>query len=170
MSEPLIELRGVRAAYGTIEVLHGIDLAVMPGHFSAAVWAPGLDASGNSLVGTLALAEEQPEYGGRNISSAAIFEPSAFMLPLPADRVIMQFTAPSPTVTVPSVTESRPARQCISVDLPDPEGPMMAVKCPCSISMSTSLRATTRASPSPYTLVRPRAEAAVVAVVVTPQP
>ncbi|MCB1182748.1 glutaminase [bacterium] len=30
-------------------------LAVMPGHFSAAVWAPGLDASGNSLVGTLAL-------------------------------------------------------------------------------------------------------------------
>ena len=27
MSEPLIELRGVRAAYGTIEVLHGIDLA-----------------------------------------------------------------------------------------------------------------------------------------------
>lgn len=39
------------------------------------------------LVGTLALAEEQPEYGGRNISSAAIFEPSAFMLPLPADSL-----------------------------------------------------------------------------------
>jgi branched-chain amino acid transport system ATP-binding protein len=29
-SEPLLELRGVRAAYGTIEVLHGIDLAVPP--------------------------------------------------------------------------------------------------------------------------------------------
>jgi branched-chain amino acid transport system ATP-binding protein len=30
-AEPLLELRGVRAAYGTIEVLHGIDLAVPPG-------------------------------------------------------------------------------------------------------------------------------------------
>jgi branched-chain amino acid transport system ATP-binding protein len=28
--EPLLELRGVRAAYGTIEVLHGIDLVVPP--------------------------------------------------------------------------------------------------------------------------------------------
>ncbi len=35
MSELLIELRGVRAAYGTIEVLHGIDLAVMPGQVMA---------------------------------------------------------------------------------------------------------------------------------------
>lgn len=30
-------------------------LAVLPGHFSVAVWSPGLDDSGNSLVGTLAL-------------------------------------------------------------------------------------------------------------------
>ncbi|MDX1548910.1 MAG: glutaminase A, partial [Rhodothermales bacterium] len=29
--------------------------AVMPGHFAVCVWAPGLDASGNSLAGTLAL-------------------------------------------------------------------------------------------------------------------
>jgi branched-chain amino acid transport system ATP-binding protein len=29
-AEPLLELRGVRAAYGSIEVLHGIDLAVPP--------------------------------------------------------------------------------------------------------------------------------------------
>ena len=29
--EPLLELRGVRAAYGSIEVLHGVDLAVPPG-------------------------------------------------------------------------------------------------------------------------------------------
>jgi branched-chain amino acid transport system ATP-binding protein len=28
--EPLLELRGVRASYGTIEVLHGIDLVVPP--------------------------------------------------------------------------------------------------------------------------------------------
>ena len=27
-STPIVELRGVRAAYGTIEVLHGVDLAL----------------------------------------------------------------------------------------------------------------------------------------------
>jgi branched-chain amino acid transport system ATP-binding protein len=30
-AEPLLELRGVRAAYGSIEVLHGVDLSVPPG-------------------------------------------------------------------------------------------------------------------------------------------
>jgi branched-chain amino acid transport system ATP-binding protein len=29
--EPLLELRGIHAGYGTIEVLHGVDLAVPPG-------------------------------------------------------------------------------------------------------------------------------------------
>ena len=32
--------------------------------------------------------------------------------------------------TAPPVSESRPARQCSSVDLPEPEGPMIAVKRP----------------------------------------
>ena len=32
--------------------------------------------------------------------------------------------------TVPEVGRSRPARQCISVDLPDPDGPMIAVSAP----------------------------------------
>ena len=31
-----------------------------------------------------------------------------------------------PRNTLPLVTESRPARQCISVDFPEPDGPMMA--------------------------------------------
>jgi len=31
VEEPLLELRGVRAAYGTIEVLHGVDLSVPAG-------------------------------------------------------------------------------------------------------------------------------------------
>ena len=30
--------------------------------------------------------------------------------------------------TLPEVSESRPATQCISVDLPEPDGPMMAAK------------------------------------------
>jgi branched-chain amino acid transport system ATP-binding protein len=30
-AEPLLELRGIRAAYGSIEVLHGVDLSIAPG-------------------------------------------------------------------------------------------------------------------------------------------
>ena len=30
MVEPLIELQGIRAAYGSTEVLHGADLSVRP--------------------------------------------------------------------------------------------------------------------------------------------
>ncbi|GGP96652.1 branched-chain amino acid transport system ATP-binding protein [Actinomadura coerulea] len=33
--EPLLELRGVRAGYGAIEVLHGVDLALRPGSLLA---------------------------------------------------------------------------------------------------------------------------------------
>jgi branched-chain amino acid transport system ATP-binding protein len=38
---PLVELRGVRAAYGTIEVLHGVDLALMPGEVLAVLGPNG---------------------------------------------------------------------------------------------------------------------------------
>ena len=31
IGEPLVELRGVRAAYGAIEVLHGVYLVLAPG-------------------------------------------------------------------------------------------------------------------------------------------
>ncbi|MEV5824640.1 ABC transporter ATP-binding protein [Spirillospora sp. NPDC052242] len=35
VAEPLLELRGVHAAYGAIEVLHGVDLALRPGSLLA---------------------------------------------------------------------------------------------------------------------------------------
>ena len=38
---PLVELRGVRAAYGPIEVLHGVDLALMPGEVLAVLGPNG---------------------------------------------------------------------------------------------------------------------------------
>ena len=57
----------------------------------------------------------------------------------------------------PEVTVSRPARQCISVDLPEPEGPMIAVNWPRGMSTSTWSRATTRVSPEPYALTTCRA-------------
>ena len=39
--------------------------------------------------------------------------------------------------------------QCISVDLPEPEGPMMAVNRPRSKAQVTASSATTRVSPEP---------------------
>ena len=40
-STPIVELRGVRAAYGTIEVLHGVDLALRPGEVLAVLGPNG---------------------------------------------------------------------------------------------------------------------------------
>jgi len=41
-------------------------VAVMPGKFSVCVWSPGLNASGNSLAGTLAL-ERFSQLSGESI-------------------------------------------------------------------------------------------------------
>lgn len=55
----------------------------------------------------------------------------------------------SPIRVEPALTASRPAMQCISVDLPEPDGPMIAVNRPRSNSTETESSATTRASPRP---------------------
>ena len=49
----------------------------------------------------------------------------------------------------PEVKLSSPARQCSSVDLPEPDGPMIAVNLPVSNDMVTPSRARTWASPMP---------------------
>ncbi len=51
--------------------------------------------------------------------------------------------------TWPEVSVSSPATQCMSVDLPDPDGPMIAVKTPVPKSMDTSSSARTSVSPEP---------------------
>ena len=51
--------------------------------------------------------------------------------------------------TWPEVTSSSPATQCISVDLPDPDGPMIAVKRPAWKLTETPSRARTSVSPAP---------------------
>jgi hypothetical protein len=51
--------------------------------------------------------------------------------------------------TEPEVGRSRPARMCISVDLPEPDGPMIAAKRPLGKSTLTSASASTAAWPSP---------------------
>jgi hypothetical protein len=55
----------------------------------------------------------------------------------------------SPMNTWPEVSESSPAMQCMSVDLPEPEGPMMAVNRPAGMSTETSSSARTAVSPRP---------------------
>ncbi len=52
-------------------------------------------------------------------------------------------------VTVPELGLSNPARMCISVDLPEPEGPITATSSPERTSMSTPRRASTAVAPSP---------------------
>ena len=52
-------------------------------------------------------------------------------------------------MTEPDVGRSRPARMCISVDLPEPDGPMMAVNRPLGKPTVTPSSAWTVASPSP---------------------
>ena len=56
----------------------------------------------------------------------------------------------SPTFTRPFVGRSSPASRCMSVDLPEPEGPMTAVNWPTGTSSVTPRSACTADSPSPY--------------------
>ena len=51
--------------------------------------------------------------------------------------------------TEPESAVSRAAQQCISVDFPEPLGPITAVNSPASMSRVTSSSATIRASPVP---------------------
>ena len=63
---------------------------------------------------------------------------------------------------------SRPAKQCMRVDLPDPDGPMIAVKVPRAKRTSTWSSAMTRVSSDPYTLLSRRPAAASGAIVEEP--
>jgi hypothetical protein len=53
------------------------------------------------------------------------------------------------TWTLPDVGWSSPASRCISVDLPEPDGPMTAVNWPAGTSSDTPRSASTADSPSP---------------------
>ena len=58
-------------------------------------------------------------------------------------------TSVSPIQTSPAVGWSRPARMCMSVDLPEPEGPITATSSPSATSSVTPRRASTAVSPMP---------------------
>ena len=57
---PALELHGVRAAYGPIEVLHGVDLAIAPG---AVVGLLGPNGAGKSTTIRVATGLMKPTEG-----------------------------------------------------------------------------------------------------------
>lgn len=68
--EPLLELRGVRAAYGTIEVLHGVDLSVAPGTVVALLGPNGAGKTTTLSVacGLMAPTAGEVHLAGRDVS------------------------------------------------------------------------------------------------------
>jgi branched-chain amino acid transport system ATP-binding protein len=69
-SEPLLELRGVRAAYGSIEVLHGVDLVVPPGTVVALLGPNGAGKTTTLKVacGLMAPTSGTVRVAGRDVS------------------------------------------------------------------------------------------------------
>ena len=76
MTAPVLELRGVRAAYGRIEVLHGIDLVVPAGSVVALL---GPNGAGKSTTLKVASGQLRPTAGhvhvaGRHVNGATADE------------------------------------------------------------------------------------------------
>jgi branched-chain amino acid transport system ATP-binding protein len=68
--EPLLELRGIHAGYGTIEVLHGVDLAVPPGSVLALLGPNGGGKSTTLKVvsGLLPMTRGELRLAGREVN------------------------------------------------------------------------------------------------------
>jgi branched-chain amino acid transport system ATP-binding protein len=71
-TRPLVELRGVRAAYGRIEVLHGIDLVVPPGCVFALLGPNGAGKTTtlNVVSGQMAATHGSVYLAGRRVNGA----------------------------------------------------------------------------------------------------
>ena len=59
--EPVLELRGIRAAYGRIEVVHGVDLSVGPGEVMALL---GPNGAGKTTTLSVCAGLMEPTHGG----------------------------------------------------------------------------------------------------------
>jgi branched-chain amino acid transport system ATP-binding protein len=72
MTTPLLEMRGIRAGYGIIDVLHGVDLVLEPGSVLALL---GPNGAGKSTTLAVASGQIQPSggqlrIGGREVNGA----------------------------------------------------------------------------------------------------
>ncbi len=76
---PLLELRGVRASYGSIEVLHGVDLTVHAGQVVALLGPNGGGKSTSLKVaaGLLPVAGGDLRYGGHSVVGISAQEAAA---------------------------------------------------------------------------------------------
>jgi branched-chain amino acid transport system ATP-binding protein len=70
--EPLLALRGIRAGYGTIEVLHGIDLTVHPGTVVAVLGPNGAGKTTmlSVIAGLVPASEGDVLLAGRRVNGA----------------------------------------------------------------------------------------------------
>ncbi|ADI10218.1 hypothetical protein SBI_07098 [Streptomyces bingchenggensis BCW-1] len=73
---------------------------------------------------------------------------------------LMPVISVPPSRTEPAVGRSRPAAHCRNVDLPEPEGPITAVKLPWGRVRSMPRRACTAREPRPYWRRTPRSSTA----------
>ena len=71
-AEPILELRGIRAAYERIEVLHGIDLVLKPGSVMAVLGPNGAGKTTmlSVVAGLLAPTEGEVLLAGRRVNGA----------------------------------------------------------------------------------------------------
>ena len=66
---PLLEMSGIRAAYGIIDVLHGVDLTIWPGEVFALL---GPNGAGKSTVLRVASGQIAPSGGSFKISGREV--------------------------------------------------------------------------------------------------
>ena len=72
MTGELLELRGVRAGYGAIDVLHGVDLTVAPGAVVALLgpYGGGKSTTLRVIAGQIPVTEGDLVLGGRRVNGA----------------------------------------------------------------------------------------------------
>ena len=138
-----------------VHALRGVSLEIPSGQFTAVM---GPSGSGKSTLMHLLAGLDTPDAGAVHIAGQDITRMTDRELTRLRRKhigfVFQSFNllptlSAEENVTLPAVGRSSPARMCISVDLPEPDGPMTAVSLRCSTSIETPRSASTAVSPSP---------------------
>ena len=150
-----VSARRVTRHYGdgesAVHALRGVTLEVPVGQFTAVM---GPSGSGKSTLMHLLAGLDRPtngrvKIGGEDITDMPDKRLTKLRRSFVSWRSAMAEISSPPMETEPEVGRSRPARRCIRVDLPEPEGPMTAVNWPAGTSSETPRRASTADSPAP---------------------